>query len=106
MPACGKQRIGQLLAAAFLLWWVPSVGLLNIHPLLPVLFGTLLSALALVIVGGLSLLILTLLSGRDLFFSDRLRGIVVRYLFPAIIGLGRHSAVDLGPLPIHEVLWR
>jgi len=78
-----------VLVLAFLLWWVPSVGLINIHPVLPILFGTLLSVLALVIVGGLSLLILTLLSGRDLFFSDRLRGIVVRYLFPAIIGLGR-----------------
>jgi hypothetical protein len=78
-----------VLVVAFLLWWVPSVGLINIHPFLPILFGTLLSVLALIIVGGLSLLILTLLSGRDLFFSDRLRGIVVRYLFPAIIGLGR-----------------
>jgi hypothetical protein len=78
-----------VLVLAFLLWWVPSVGLINIHPLLPILFGTLLSVLALIIVGGLSLLILTLLSGRDLFFSDWLRGIVVRYLFPAIIGLGR-----------------
>jgi hypothetical protein len=78
-----------VLVLAFLLWWVPSVGLINIHPFLPILFGTLLSVLALIIVGGLTLLILTLLSGRDLFFSDRLRGIVVRYLFPAIIGLGR-----------------
>ena len=78
-----------VLVLAFLLWWIPSVGLTSIHPLLPILFGTLLFVLALVIVVGLALLILTLLTGRDLFFSDRLRGIVVRYLFPAIIGLGR-----------------
>jgi len=83
-----------VLAVAFLLWWVPSVGLANIHPVLPLLFGTLLSTLALVIVGGLSLLILTLLTGRDLFFSDRLRGIVIRYLFPAIIAIGRLLGVD------------
>jgi len=83
-----------VLAVAFLLWWVPSVGLANIHPLLPLLFGTLLSALALVIVAGLSLLILTLLTGRDLFFSDRLRGIVIRYLFPAIIGAGRLLGIN------------
>lgn len=78
-----------VLVLAFLLWWIPSVGLTSIHPLLPILFGTLLFVLALVIVVGLSLLILTLLTGRDLFFSDWLRGIVVRYLFPAIISLGR-----------------
>ncbi len=83
-----------VLGGAFLLWWVPSVGLGNIHPLLPLLLGGLLAALTLVIVGGLSLLILTLLTGRDLFFSDRLRGIVVRYLFPAIIGLGRLLGVS------------
>lgn len=78
-----------VLGVAFLLWWIPSVGLTNIHPILPVLFGVLLGGISLVLVGGLLLLVLTLLSGRDLFFSQRLRGIVIRYLFPAIIAMGR-----------------
>ena len=83
-----------VLLVTFLLWWVPSVGLANIHPILPVLFGSVLALVALLLVGGLSLLILTLLTGRDLFFSDRLRGIVIKYLFPAIIGLGRRCGLD------------
>jgi len=83
-----------VLLLAFLLWWVPSVGLANIHPLLPILFGTLLALIALVLVGGLGLLILTLVTGRDLFFSDRLRGIVIKYLFPGIIALGRRCGLD------------
>ena len=83
-----------VLLLAFLLWWVPSIGLVNIHPLLPVLFGTLLGLVVVVLVGGLGLLILTLLTGRDLFFSDRLRGVVIKYLFPAIIGLGRRCGLD------------
>lgn len=83
-----------VLALAFLLWWVPSVGLTNIHPLLPPLFGAVLALLTLVIVGGLSLLILTLLTGRDLFFSQRLRGIVIRYLFPGIIAIGRLMGIN------------
>lgn len=83
-----------VLGVAFLLWWIPSVGLANIHPVLPVVFGALLAGLSLLIVGGLSLLILTLLSGRDLFFSQRLRGIVIRYLFPAIIAMGRLAGVN------------
>ncbi len=78
-----------VLVAAFLLWWVPSVGLANIHPLLPILLGAVLAVLALVLLAGLSLLVLTLVTGQDLFFSQRLRGIVIRYLFPAIISLGR-----------------
>jgi hypothetical protein len=83
-----------VLVLAFLLWWVPSVGLANIHPALPVLFGALLGLTALFVIGGLGLLILTLLTGRDLFFSDRLRGIVIKYLFPGIIALGRRCGLD------------
>jgi uncharacterized protein len=83
-----------VLLVAFLLWWVPSVGLEAIHPVLPVVFGIVLGLLALFLVGGLSLLVLTLLTGRDLFFSQRLRGAVIRYLFPGIISLGRLVGVD------------
>lgn len=83
-----------VLVLAFLLWWVPSVGLTSIHPILPILFGTVLAALSLTIVSGLSLLVLTLLTGKDLFLSQRLRGIVIKYLFPAIIGIGRFFGVD------------
>jgi len=85
---------GVVLGVAFLLWWVPSVGLANIHPLLPLVFGLVLGLLALILVGGLSLLVLTLLTGRDLFFSERLRKIVIRYLFPGIINLGKLLGVD------------
>ncbi len=83
-----------VLGLAFLLWWVPSVGLVNIHPALPIVFGAVLSILALSIVGGLGLLVLTLLTGRDLFMLQPLRGLVVRYLFPAIISLGKLFGVD------------
>lgn len=83
-----------VLGVAFLLWWVPSVGLTNIHPALPALFGMVLAGFALLIVAGLSLLILTLLTERDLFFSQRLRGIVIKYLFPAIIAFGQLLRVD------------
>jgi len=85
---------GLILLLAFLLWWVPSVGLENIHPSLPVVFGVLLGSIALVIVGGLTLLILTLLTGRDLFITNGLRKIVVKYLFPAIISIGRVVGID------------
>ena len=89
---CGACAV--VLIMAFLLWWVPSVGLVNIHPALPVVFGTFLGLIALLLVGGLGLLILTLLTGRDLFFSDRLRGLVIKYLFPGIIALGRRCGLD------------
>ncbi len=83
-----------VLGLAFFLWWIPSVGLVHIHPLLPLLFGLVLGGISLLIVGGLTLLIFTLLSGKDLFFSQRLRGVVIRYLFPGIISLGRLAGID------------
>jgi hypothetical protein len=89
---CGACSV--LLLLAFLLWWVPTVGLVNIHPVLPLIFGAILGAAVLLVVGGLGLLILTLITGRDLFFSDRLRGIVIKYLFPGIIALGRRCGLD------------
>lgn len=85
---------GLVLLLAFLLWYVPSVGLTQIHPSLPLVFGVALGALAFVIIGGLSLLILTLLTGRDLFLLQGLRRIVVKYLFPAIISMGRLFGID------------
>lgn len=85
---------GLVLLVAFLLWWVPSVGLNEIHPSLPLVFGVVLGSLALLIIGGLSLLILTLLTGRDLFMLQSLRGLVVKYLFPGIISMGRLVGID------------
>ena len=85
---------GVILLFAFLLWWVPSVGLVNIHPALPVVFGAILALLVFFIVGGLGMLVLTLLTGRDLFLSQRLRKLVIRYLFPGIISIGRLIGVD------------
>lgn len=85
---------GLILGGALLLWWVPSVGLVNIHPVLPLLFGGFLGLLTLVTLGGLALLVLTLLSGRDLLFTQPLRAAVIRYLFPAIIAFGRLLGID------------
>ncbi len=85
---------GLVLGLAFLLWWVPSIGLENIHPALPLLFGILLGTVALVIVGGLTLLVLTLLTGRDLFIANWLRKMVVKYLFPAMISIGKLIGID------------
>lgn len=74
---------------AFFLWYLPSVGLVNIHPFLPWLAGILIGSAAIVLVLGTGLLLLTLVTGRDLFFSDSIRKVVIKYFFPAILGSGR-----------------
>ncbi len=72
----------------FLLWIVPVVGMKNIHPALPLVFSIVLGLiLILMFIGGI-LLVLTLLMGRDILFSHKLRG-VVRGLFPFMILVGK-----------------
>ncbi|MDZ4183843.1 MAG: DUF116 domain-containing protein [Desulfuromonadales bacterium] len=83
-----------IVVAAGLALWVPSGGLLNLHPLLPILLTVAVVTLTVLLIGGLLLLVLTLLTGRDLFFSQTLRQIVVRYLFPAIIAFGRLLGIN------------
>lgn len=78
-----------IVVAAGLAVWVPSGGLLNLHPFLPVLLDLFVATLTIFLLSGLLLLVLTLLTDRDLFFSQTLRQIVIRYLFPAIIIFGR-----------------
>lgn len=83
-----------LILLSWLAWWVPSVGLSYIHPALSRWFGILLGSIVLVVLLALGQLGLTLFSGRDLFFSVRLRGLAIRYLLPAIIAIGRLLGAD------------
>lgn len=87
--------IGLLLVGlSWLAWWVPSVGFGSIHPALSRWFGIVLGFLVVTMLLGLGQLGLTLLSGRDLFFSTRLRGMAIKYLLPAIIAIGRLLGAD------------
>ena len=73
---------------AFFLWYVPMVGFASIHPTLPIIFTVLLAVVvALMFLGGL-LIILTILIGKDILFSYKLRG-VIRGMFPFMILMGK-----------------
>ncbi|MBW1918129.1 MAG: DUF116 domain-containing protein [Deltaproteobacteria bacterium] len=83
--------LGVLLAV---LWYVPFVGLTNIHPDLPLILGIVFGLLSFIAVAGVLLLILTILLGRDLFFSKRLRGVVVKIIFPLMVLVGKIFGVS------------
>jgi hypothetical protein len=83
-----------LVGLALVLWWVPYVGLSNIHPKLPVALAIGLGAVALFILGGAMTLLLTVLRGKNLFINRRLRGIVIRILFPLLVVVGRCFGID------------
>ena len=76
------------------LWYVPYVGLTSLHPRLPLILGVVFSALLLSVIGALVLLALTVVLGRDLFFSKKLRGAVIKLLLPMMSGVGKLCGVS------------
>ncbi len=78
-----------LFCAGYVVWWVPQVGMRNIHPLLPDIFMALVFGALSVIAVGVFLLIITLLRGRELVFGQRLRWVVVKVLLPLMVPVGR-----------------
>jgi hypothetical protein len=78
-----------LLAIAFLLWWVPYVGLSSIHDSLPLVLAVLLGCVVMVSLGAVLTLLFTIIRGKNLFFNRRIRGVVIRVLFPLLVGVGR-----------------
>jgi hypothetical protein len=73
----------------FLLWYVPLVGLKNIHPSLPLIFSVALAILVFLMLSGGLLLVFTIFFERDIFLSHKLRGIVAKVLFPFMILMGK-----------------
>ncbi|MFO7737934.1 MAG: DUF116 domain-containing protein [Desulfatiglandaceae bacterium] len=78
-----------MVGLAILLWWVPFVGLSNIHPHLPLVLAIALGGFVLFWLGGALTLVFTILRGKNLFFNRRIRGVVIRFLFPLLVGVGK-----------------
>ena len=78
-----------LAVASFFLWWVPYVGLSNINPKLPLISAIALGCFVFFALGGAITLIFTIVRGKNLFINRRIRGIVIRYLFPFLVLIGR-----------------
>ena len=78
-----------IVGLAFLLWWVPYVGLGHINAHLPLLLAIVLGAVVSFCLGGALTLVLTILRGKNLFFSKKIRGVVIRVLFPLLVGIGK-----------------
>jgi len=78
-----------IVGLAFLLWWVPYVGLGHINAHLPLLLAIVLGAVVAFCLGGALTLVLTILRGKNLFFSKKIRGVVIRVLFPLLVGIGK-----------------
>jgi hypothetical protein len=78
-----------IISVIYLLWWIPTKGLKNIHPDLPHYAGIVFAVLSALAILGTGLLILTTALGRDIVFTRFMRLVVIKFLLPAIELLGR-----------------
>jgi len=78
-----------IVGTIYLMWWIPTKGLANIHPDLPRVAGLVFVVLSLLAVFGTGLLVLTTALGRDILFTRFMRLVVIKFLLPAIELMGR-----------------
>jgi hypothetical protein len=78
-----------LACIVLLLWWSEQKGLAGIHPALPTVVGAVLASVAVVILAGTLLLVLTTLLGKDILFTRFLRGTVIKLMLPVIEFVGK-----------------
>ncbi len=74
--------------AGFFFWYIPTIGLRNIHPALPWLLGAALLGAAVLLLGGTTLITLAAVRGRLPFYSGWLRWMLVRFYLPLMIMAG------------------
>lgn len=89
----GVSSLG-VVAAAFLFWLIPSVGLKNIHPSLPYVMGALMLAVCLFVLAGASVVTLSLLKGRVVFYTPWFRGLLVKFFLPLMVASGKLLGID------------
>ncbi len=80
----GIISIGVLLTG-FLFWYIPTVGLANIHPFLPYVFGGAVVAVSAFIIAGVVAVTLMLVRGGELALPGGFRWLLVKVLFPLMV---------------------
>jgi hypothetical protein len=78
-----------LVVAAVTLWLVPFIGFSNINAHLPMIMAVLFAMVVLFLIGGGLTLVFTILRGKNLFFNRKIRGVVIRFLFPLLVLVGK-----------------
>jgi len=81
-------------AGGFFLWYVPTMGLGNIHPALPYILGGIVLAVALFVLTGAAIITLAAVKGRITFYSPWLRWMLVKVFLPVMVMFGGIFRID------------
>jgi len=71
-------------AFGFFFWYVPTIGLINIHPALPWVLGAVTAAAGTALFGGGALILNAALKGRVPFYSGWLRWLIMKLYLPVM----------------------
>ena len=85
---------GGLIVVAVALWLIPYIGFTNIHPRLPLIMAVVFAVIVAFLIGGGLTLVLTILRGKNLFFNREIRGVVIRFLFPLLVIVGKFIGIS------------
>lgn len=66
----------------FFFWYIPAVGLKNIHPVLPYISGAVIIVTAVFILTGTTVITTAIVKGRLLFYSAWMRWFLVKFFLP------------------------
>jgi uncharacterized protein len=77
-----------------LLWVIPFIGLRNIHPWAPWVFGGIVAVLILSIAWASLGLVLNILLGHSVLFSGRIRGLTIKIFLPLMTLFGRFGGLS------------
>lgn len=78
-----------LVVTAVALWLVPYVGFTAIHHNLPLIMAVVFGLIVMFLIGGGLTLVFTIIRGKNLFFNRKIRGVVIRFLFPLLVTVGK-----------------
>lgn len=77
-----------LLFAGYFLWYIPTVGLRNIHPALPYLLAAVLIAVCAAVFGAAALILNAAVRGTVPFYSKWLRWLLIKFYLPVMVMAG------------------
>ncbi len=83
-----------LLALLGIMWLIPTIGLQNMPPVIALIINAIFALLASFVLWLAGSLIFAVLCRRQVFFSNRIRGISIKVFLPFMIFLGRFIGVS------------
>ncbi|QJT10039.1 DUF116 domain-containing protein [Oceanidesulfovibrio marinus] len=78
-----------VIIVCILLWIVPYVGFRSLHPAAPTIFGVIFCAAILFTLWAWLSLLANIFLGRPVLFSQRMRGLTIKFFLPLMTLLGR-----------------